>query len=115
MGRVRMGWGVLGAYEWIGISGRRVTIPFYDICYLKGNSSLVHETIIPINLIKLTKNKYKYCNCSKQKLRLHSRYYLTTIFTVGLIHKERKEGANHTQLTIRFVTCQRHLPQSKTR
>ena len=51
-------WVVLKRYEWIR-RRRRGTTPFmYDISYIKEkNILLVHETILSINLIKLTKNK----------------------------------------------------------
>ena len=50
-----IGWGVLKGYEWIGRGEKRTyTIVFVT---LMENISLVHETIVPINVIKLTKNK----------------------------------------------------------
>ena len=59
--------------------GREEELHHYKIFVtLKGNISLVHETIVPINLITLTKNKYKYFKCLKQKEGfIYYRYYLT--------------------------------------
>ena len=42
---------------------------------------------------------------------IYNRYYLSTIYflQLGSIHKERKEGAMHAQLTVRFETYQDRL------
>ena len=47
----------------------------HKLVTLKENSSLFHGTIIvPMNFIKLTKNKYKFFGGV-----IYNRYYLTTI------------------------------------
>ena len=51
-----VGWDVLEGYGWIGRRERLEELHHYIIFVtLKENSSLVHETIVPINLRKRTK------------------------------------------------------------
>ena len=61
------GWigGMLEGYEWIGRRGEEELHHYIIFVSLTENSPLVNEiNIVPINLIKLTENKYKYYKCS---------------------------------------------------
>ena len=58
---------------------------------LKESSSLGHEIIVPINLIKLIKNQHIYCKCSKQKEGFIYKIsiYRTLQLQMELIHEGR--------------------------
>ena len=59
-----VGWGVLKGCEWIERRGRRKVHHYILFVAL---SSLVHETIVLINLIKLTKMKTKHASVQNKK------------------------------------------------
>ena len=99
-----VGWGLEG-HEWIGRTEEEELHKYIMIFVtFKENSSLVHKIIVPI---KINTNIASVQN--KNEGSLYNRYYftsphLTLQLQLGLIRKEREEGANHTQLQARFET-----------
>ena len=90
--------------DWIGSKGRRGTTPLFE-----ENRPFVHKTVVPINLIKLTKINTNIASVQNKKEGfIYNRLFYRTLqlfLTVGvLIHKESEEGANHTPLRVRFET-----------
>ena len=72
---------------------------------LKKSSSLVHETIIvSINFIKLTKINTNIASVQKREALFTIDISYNYFLQLGLILKECEEGANHTQLRVRFET-----------
>ena len=86
--------GVVG-YGMSGLEGGGELHHYMIFVTLKKNSSSVQETIVSINLIKLTKKKYKYCTkvfTTKKEGFIYNRYFLQLFLTDGWFIKSARRS-----------------------